>query len=204
MKRLTQTHRSALFAGCNDASAAPRVADRAVLAAAGSRLRPHRRSELHPRHPLPMLAWQVFRRFRGLGSAFGERRFAQLTPRIQFDVSAPKTNKFQHSAIRALASSRRCARIKPLFDLNPPAAMPDHDRGGAVTMSTGFTTPRRRSTPTESAFAQVRLSASSERDFTVETLRLLSKSEMADRRLNVLWNGHFVDRPGRPVPRTGR
>lgn len=43
-------------------------------------------------------------------------------------------------------------------------------------------------------FRTVQLSASSVRDFTAQTLKLLSKSEMEDRRLNVLWNGHFVDR----------
>lgn len=43
-------------------------------------------------------------------------------------------------------------------------------------------------------FRKARISAPNDRRFAVETLALLSKDRMAEKRLNVLWSAHFVDR----------
>jgi predicted type IV restriction endonuclease len=46
----------------------------------------------------------------------------------------------------------------------------------------------------EKLFRAVKLSDESSHELTVETLDLLSKNKMSEKRLNVLWKAHFVDR----------
>lgn len=46
----------------------------------------------------------------------------------------------------------------------------------------------------EKLFRAVKLSDESTHTLTVETLELLSKSKMSEKRLNVLWKAHFIDR----------
>lgn len=46
----------------------------------------------------------------------------------------------------------------------------------------------------EKLFRAVRLSDETDRDFTLQTLELLSKDYIEEKRLNVLWKAHFVDR----------
>lgn len=46
----------------------------------------------------------------------------------------------------------------------------------------------------EKLFRAIKLSDENMHDLTVETLCLLSKSKMSEKRLNILWKAHFVDR----------
>jgi hypothetical protein len=46
-------------------------------------------------------------------------------------------------------------------------------------------------------FRRVRLSDRDERTFCIDTLLLLSKQQMAEKQIDVLWKAHFVDRQGR-------
>jgi hypothetical protein len=46
----------------------------------------------------------------------------------------------------------------------------------------------------EKLFRTVRISDSSQDDYTLDTLELLSKSQMGENSLNVLWKAHFIDR----------
>ena len=43
-------------------------------------------------------------------------------------------------------------------------------------------------------FRRVKLSEREDRDMAIETLLLLSKETMAEKRIDVLWKAHFVDR----------